>query len=134
MTDFSQKAAKHTAKRNTAILNRAYLIALAFHGVYFLLRVVLFRTSFTKSSLLLYALFSAPSFVIQAFFELNSRPQYGPSGNDIRRSGQDLEAPGLTEWMWDVLYWTWGCLAVTALLGDTAWWLWVSVRSIEMAR
>lgn len=43
----------------------------------------------------------------------------------MRRPGQDLEAKGLTEWMWDVLYWTWGCVVLVALVGDWAWWFYV---------
>jgi hypothetical protein len=26
--------------------------------------------------------------------------------------------------MWDVTYWTWGCVIGAALLGDWAWWAW----------
>lgn len=40
-----------------------------------------------------------------------------------------MESPGLTEFMWDVLYWTWGCIVMAALpfLGDKAWWAWFAV-------
>ena len=40
----------------------------------------------------------------------------------VKRSGEDLDARGLTEWMWDVLYWNWGCIGGAALLGDWVWW------------
>ena len=40
----------------------------------------------------------------------------------MRRAGEDLGAKGLTEWMWDVLYWSWGCLGLVTVLGDRAWW------------
>jgi hypothetical protein len=33
----------------------------------------------------------------------------------------------LTEYMWDVLYWTWGCIGAVCLFGDRAWWLWVVI-------
>jgi hypothetical protein len=33
-----------------------------------------------------------------------------------------LDAPGLTEYMWDVTYWTYGCVALAAFFGDWMWW------------
>ena len=45
----------------------------------------------------------------------------------MKRSGEDLEAKGLTEYMWDVLYWTWGCTVIAGLFGNKAWWLWIVV-------
>lgn len=38
-----------------------------------------------------------------------------------------MEAQGLTEWMWDVLYWTWGCIGGAAVLGEWVWWAWAIV-------
>lgn len=38
-----------------------------------------------------------------------------------------MGASGLTEYMWDVLYWTWGCMGAVCVFGDRAWWLWVVV-------
>ena len=40
----------------------------------------------------------------------------------MKRAGEDLEAKGLTEWMWDVLLFTWGCLGFASVLGDWVWW------------
>lgn len=45
----------------------------------------------------------------------------------MQRTGEDLDAKGLTEYLWDVLYWGWGCVAVAAIFGDWAWWFWVAV-------
>ena len=46
-----------------------------------------------------------------------------------------MDAKGLTEFMWDVLYWTWACVAAAAILGDRAWWMYavVPVYSLWMA-
>lgn len=38
-----------------------------------------------------------------------------------------MEAKGLTEWLWDVLYWTWGCIAIAAVFGNKAWWAYLAV-------
>jgi hypothetical protein len=37
--------------------------------------------------------------------------------------------------MWDVLYWTWLCVAAVAVFGDRAWWLWgvVPAYSVYLA-
>jgi len=62
-------------------------------------------------------------------FERNSRPKYNAGvseGDQLRSSGEDLEAKGVMEWMWDVMYWTWGCVVLVSLFGDRAWWLYVS--------
>lgn len=126
--DNQQKAAKATARRNSQVLNRTHLIALAVHTTYIFLRVLLFRRTFSRLSFLLYVLLSGPALVIEFFFERGSRPKYlaGTLGSELRTSGDDLDAKGLTEWMWDVLYWTWVCMVVAAGLGDWAWWAYVS--------
>ncbi|KAI9672614.1 MAG: hypothetical protein M1831_000049 [Alyxoria varia] len=121
----ARKAAKQTARRNTEILNRTHVVAFVVNVFYLLLRALIFRDSFTRKSLLLYVCFTAPALAIEAVFERNGRPKY--NGNDLGRSGDDLEASGITEWLWDVLYWTWGCIIVTGVVGDWAWWLYAVV-------
>lgn len=131
----SQKAAKALATRNAAKLNQMLLVALAIHSTFLVLRVGLFRKSFTKGSLVRYIIFSSPSWLIQFWFERMGRPVYTHSSDgtpELKRSGEDLEAKGLTEYMWDVLYWTYGCLVLVALLGDWAWWAWVGTTKIHV--
>lgn len=122
----AQKAAKQLAVRNKAILNRTHIISLGVNAVFILLRFLLWRTHATRATVLLYALLSFPAFVIEFWFERIARPIYTANG-DLKRTGEDLEAKGLTEYLWDVLYWTWGCMALAALFGNVAWWLWVAV-------
>lgn len=86
--------------------------------------MLVFRKTFTSSTFWRYIILSAPSLVIQLWFERIARPTLGPKG-EVKRSGEDLEAKGLTEWMWDVLYWTYGCLFLVTVFGDWAWWIWV---------
>lgn len=45
----------------------------------------------------------------------------------LRTPGGDLEAKGLTEYFWDVIYWTWIDLALVILFGNRAWWLYLVV-------
>jgi hypothetical protein len=116
--------------RNTAILNRALLVSLGINIFYLLLRLLIFRSSFTRKSLILYLVLQLPAAFIQFQFERIGRPTYaskeGGKG-ELRKSGDDLEAAGLTEWMWDVLYWTYGCTILAAVVGDWGWWAWVRI-------
>jgi hypothetical protein len=89
--------------------------------LYHLLRLLLFTRK-----LLPYILLTCPSLLIEFWFERIARPTYGTDG-DLKRAGEDLEAKGLTEWMWDVLYWTWGCVVLVAIAGDWAWWAYAAV-------
>ena len=64
--------------------------------------------------------------MIEFWLEKIGRPAITQSG-ELRKSGEDLEALGLTEYLWDVLYWSWGCIAVASVLGNKAWWLWIVI-------
>ncbi|KAI9723309.1 MAG: hypothetical protein M1812_001192 [Candelaria pacifica] len=126
----AQKAAKQTARRNASILNRAHLITFGIHTLFIVLRLLIFQSSATRTTYVLYILLSSPSLFIEFWFERIGRPTYnnqGTSAAELRKSGEDLEAKGLTEYMWDVLYWTWGCVAVAALFGDKAWYMWLVI-------
>ena len=54
------------------------------------------------------------------------RPEYSHDGF-LRRPGQDLDAKGLTEYMWDVVYWTWINTLLVIIFGNGAWWLYAVV-------
>ncbi|KAL8946152.1 MAG: hypothetical protein Q9222_007417 [Ikaeria aurantiellina] len=122
----AQKAAKQKAARNTSILKRTHLISLAINTCFILLRLLVFRRSCTRQTYILYGVLSAPAFAIEFWFEKMGRPVTGING-EVKQPGEDLEAKGLTEYMWDVLYWTWGCTLVAIVLGDRAWYGWIVV-------
>ena len=117
-----QKSLKSLAARNAKTLNRTHLITLTLHILYHTLRLLLFP----HRKLLPYTLLTLPALAIELYFERLSRPTHTPSG-DLQRAGEDLEAKGLMEWMWDVLYWTWGCVGLVVVVGDWGWWGWVVV-------
>ena len=96
------------------------------HSVYILIRFLLFRGSLTRNTWLLYFVLSSPALIIELLFEKNSRPSYGSDG-EVKRAGDDLEAKGLTEYLFDVLYWSWGCIVLAAIFGNRMWWLWAVV-------
>ncbi|KAK5050636.1 hypothetical protein LTR84_003918 [Exophiala bonariae] len=118
----AQKAAKTLAVRNTSRLKQTHLITLAMHAIFLFLRLTL-RSSL---SLKRYVLLSAPGLLIEFYLEKLARPSYNPDGS-LRRAGEDLDAPGLTEFMWDIVYWTWINLILVMVLGNRAWWLYLVI-------
>ena len=104
------------AQKNAQTLNRTHLIALGVNAFYLLLSLLIFR----KRSLLKYFLLNGPALIFEFWFERVARPTY--QDGELKRAGEDLEAKGLTEWMWDIEYWTWGNVVLVANLGDWAWW------------
>ncbi|KAF2677476.1 hypothetical protein K458DRAFT_395975 [Lentithecium fluviatile CBS 122367] len=127
----AQKATKALAAANTKRLNQTALLTFLFHAFYWLLRVLVYRSTFTKKSLLLYLLLASPQLFVNFVFERQSRPTLLPDGT-IKRAGEDLDAKGLTEYMWDITYWTYGNLALVALLGDWAWIFYVVVPAYSV--
>ena len=99
------------------------MISLAINLIFAILRFLVFHASCTRSTYLLYFILSSPAFAIEFWLEKIGRPVIAPNG-ELKKSGEDLEAKGLTEYLWDVLYWSWGCIAVTSVFGNRAWWLW----------
>ena len=91
-----------------------------------ILRFVLFRATSSRATFWLYFILSLPAFVIEFWLEKIGRPTFAPTG-ELTRSGEDLEAQGLTEYLWDVLYWSWGCIGLASLFGNRAWWAWLVI-------
>ncbi|KAL1861024.1 hypothetical protein Plec18167_003693 [Paecilomyces lecythidis] len=119
----AQKAAKSLAARNTSLLLRTHITTLSLHAIFLLLHWLFNR----PRSLLPYFIFTFPTLAIEFYLERLGRPKYNPADGSLRSAGEDLGASGLTEYMWDVLYWTWGCMGAVCIFGDKAWWLWVVV-------
>ncbi|KAJ5369012.1 uncharacterized protein N7496_008772 [Penicillium cataractarum] len=118
----AQKAAKTLATRNAAVLTRTHLTTAALH----LLFLILHFTFGRPRSLKPYLLLAVPTLIIEFYLDRVGRPRYNEDGS-LRSAGEDLNATGLTEYMWDVLYWTEGCIAAVCIFNDRAWWLWAVV-------
>ena len=131
LNKYLQKAAKQQAIRNAATLKRTHFLSLSVNAIYLLLRLLLFRASSSRASLFKYVAFSIPAFAIELWLERIGRPTISQDGN-IRKAGEDLDAKGMTEFLWDVLYWSWGCTVLAAALGDRLWWLWAVIPVYSM--
>ncbi|KAF8435605.1 hypothetical protein BGX38DRAFT_1274878 [Terfezia claveryi] len=124
----AQKAAKQVARRNATSLNTLHVTSLCIHVYFIIYRLLLHRRSATTSTYTKYILFSLPALLIEAYLEQISRPKYA-AGNagDLRRAGEDLDAKGLMEYLWDIIYVTWGCLVGVTVFGEWVWWLWTVI-------
>ncbi|KAL2156526.1 hypothetical protein VTH82DRAFT_1271 [Thermothelomyces myriococcoides] len=118
----AQKARKDRAKSNSAALNNLHLGSLIVNGLFLLLHFI-----FRRRSLLLWFILSLPSFICQFILEKTGRPSYDRETKALISSGQDLAAPGLTEYMFDVIWVTWAAAVLAALFGNWAWFLWAVV-------
>lgn len=54
--------------------------------------------------------------------ERTGRPSY--VNGSLKSAGEDLAAEGLTEYMFDVIWVTWGCLVAVIFFGNWGWLLW----------
>jgi hypothetical protein len=108
--------------RNAARLKQTHLITAALHVAFLMLRFTLRRSLSLKR----YALLTLPAIVIEVYMDRLAQPTYKPDGT-LRRAGEDLDAAGLTEFMWDVLYWTWINMIAVLVLGNWAWWLYLVI-------
>ncbi|KAL4879027.1 hypothetical protein BJY04DRAFT_105059 [Aspergillus karnatakaensis] len=115
----AQKASKTLAARNTSVLLRTHLISLILHILHLTLHIVFSRPRSLKP----YYILALPTLLIEFYLDRIGRPTYAADGS-LKSPGEDLGAAGLTEYMWDVLYWTWGCIGAVCVFGGTAWWLW----------
>ncbi|KAG2411712.1 hypothetical protein HFD88_009268 [Aspergillus terreus] len=119
----AQKAAKSLAARNASVLLRTHLISLGLHAIFLVLHWTFGRPHALKP----YVFLACPTLVIEFYLDRLGRPRYNPADGSLRSPGEDLGAAGLTEYMWDVLYWTWGCIGAVCVFNDRAWWLWIVV-------
>ena len=115
----AQKAKKDRAKANTSALNSLHIGSLTLNLLF-----VLFSLLLRRRSLLAYTLLSLPSFIAQYILETSGRPKYDPQTKALKSAGEDLAAAGLTEYMFDIIWVTWGCLVIVMLLGNWGWLVW----------
>jgi hypothetical protein len=102
------------------------MISLATHTLFVLLRFFLLARALTP-----YLVLSAPALVLEFYLDRLGRPSYDADGS-LRRAGEDLDAKGLTEFMWDIVYWSWINIGLVILFGNRAWWLYAVVPAYSV--
>lgn len=118
----AQKAKKDRAKSNAAALNNLHIGSATVHILF-----IAFHFLLRSRSLLTYALLSVPSFACEYVLESTGRPRYDPATGALKASGEDLNAQGLTEYMFDVIWVTWGSILCAMVFGNWGWLLWAAV-------
>ncbi|KAH8805719.1 hypothetical protein F5884DRAFT_800317 [Xylogone sp. PMI_703] len=118
----AQKAKKDRAKSNTSALNNLHIGTLSLNVIF-----LLFNFLIRSRSLLLYAILSIPCFICEFMLETTGRPRYDPQTKALKSSGEDLSAPGLTEYMFDIVWVTWFSLVVVMIFGNWGWILWSAI-------
>lgn len=117
----AQKAKKGTAKSNAAALNTLHIGSLTINALFLLLGYWL-----KSRSLFLYLILSIPAFLCQFTLERTGRPSYDASGA-LKSPGEDLNAAGLTEYMFDVVWVTWATVMAVVLFGNKLWFMWAII-------
>lgn len=114
----AQKAKKDRAKSNASTLNSMHLSSLSLNALFLVL-----TTLFLRRSLWTYLILSTPAFICEFILERTGRPSFAPNGTLVK-SGEDLAAPGLTEYMFDVIWVTWASLVAVIVFGNWGWVVW----------
>jgi len=113
------KAKKDRAKNNTSTLNNLHIGTLTVNGLF-----LLFNLIFRRRSFLAYIIFSIPCFVAEYILETTGRPKFEANTKTLKSSGEDLAAPGLTEYMFDIIWVTWLSLVCVMIFGNWGWIVW----------
>lgn len=115
-------SAKRLAARNSEFLRNLHLIALAVN-VSCLVSVLGFAR---PASIRLYLLLSIPALLCQWILERSGRPAVSRNGSHqkLLRAGEDIQGPGLYEYMIDCIYVTWASDILMIITGSNkAWYL-----------
>ena len=118
----AQKAKKDRAKANISTLNTLHIGTLTLNALFILSNLL-----FKRRSLLTYILLSLPSVIAQYILETSGRPKFDATTKALKSAGEDLAAPGLTEYMFDIIWVTWLCLVAVIVFGNWAWLIWAIV-------
>lgn len=118
------KARKDLAKSNKEALSLLHFMSAVFNMLFCVFAAIGGNRSWTP-----YIVLSIPSFIAQYILETTGRPKYNVLNgkSTLRTAGEDLSAPGLTEYMFDVIWVTWACYVAVILVGNMGWWLYAVV-------
>jgi hypothetical protein len=118
----AQKAKKDRAKSNTAALNSLHIGSLVVNVAFILFSLLIKRRSFFA-----YFIFSIPALIAEFILETSGRPKYDTETKALKSAGEDLAAPGLTEYLFDVIWVTWFAVVSVIIFGNKGWFVWAVV-------
>lgn len=113
---------KKLAVSNTSTLKEIHTLSLAVNSVAIFVLFLFHR----PASKLPYLLFSTPLYLCQYIIEKTGRPQY--QNGTLVNSGLDLKQAGLTEYFFDIIYFTLLCDVLMIIFGSNkVWYLYLVV-------
>ncbi|KAI9428682.1 hypothetical protein H4582DRAFT_2107612 [Lactarius indigo] len=80
----------------------------------------------SKKAVIFYSLSLALSQFLYQHLKKLGTPRRDSTGNLVS-SGEDLNQPGMTEWMFDILYIAWFAQVGTAVFGEWLWWIYLVI-------
>ncbi|PQE19077.1 hypothetical protein CJF30_00007407 [Rutstroemia sp. NJR-2017a BBW] len=112
----AQKAKKDRAKANTQALNYLHYGTFTVNTVFYA-----FHSLYSTRNIWAYVFLSLPPWIIEWFLEHNSRPTVDRHSGKLISAGEDLSAPGLTEYFFDIIWMHWISLVAVMIFGNWGW-------------
>ncbi|KAI8580858.1 hypothetical protein K450DRAFT_234905 [Umbelopsis ramanniana AG] len=119
-------SSKKIAANNAKILANLRIGFLVVNGFYVLWRGIMFWKTFTFSTLLAYSITSGITFYFYNVLKNAGTPNYKADGS-IASGGDDLNAEGLTAYMFDIIYITWFVHITTAVISSKFWYTYIVI-------
>ncbi|KAI7883807.1 DUF788-domain-containing protein [Lichtheimia hyalospora FSU 10163] len=116
----ANSSAKKQAIANTRTLDNLRKGFMVVHLCFILWRIVYHWNTFYTSQLVLYVLTSGVSMFMYSTLESTGRPRYDATGTLIS-PGEDMNAEGLTAYMFDIIYVTWFTQVMVAFVSSKFW-------------
>ncbi|KAK9385493.1 hypothetical protein V1515DRAFT_608251 [Lipomyces mesembrius] len=110
---------KKQAQANLTAIKNLHTASAIINAMY-ILSYLLFRRPRSITS---YLILSLPAWIIEYQLDKIGRPKYSQQNGSLVYPGENLSQAGLTEWLWDVVYVTWGCDLLGFLVGRS--WVWI---------
>ncbi|PVU97363.1 hypothetical protein BB561_000570 [Smittium simulii] len=118
-------SAKKTVVSNSAKIKRMDKMYLIVNGIYILFRFIVFYSSLSWKLVLGYLFtLTIESYIYIQLYRI-SQPKFDLQEN-LLSSGQDLSAPGLVSYMFDIIYVTW-ITHILSLFTNYAWWIYSAI-------
>jgi len=125
-SQMANAAQKKLAAANAKTLQNHRYAFLAINATFILIRLFLRHASSTWTLYIMYLLSASLATWLQFQIEFVGRPKFDERGG-VLDPGSDLAQLGMTEYMFDVLYLTWGIQLLVAFTTTWAWWLYLLV-------
>ncbi|KAH9978014.1 DUF788-domain-containing protein [Lactifluus volemus] len=121
-------SAKRIASQNEAAIKNMLYGHVLSNLLPLLIRILFQWQDFqpSKKAITFYCLTLALSQFLYQYLKKTGTPKRDPTGNLVS-PGDDLNHPGMTEWIFDILYISWFAQVGSAILGEWFWWIYLAI-------